>query len=775
MKINKSLFLIVLFVFLLSSAILLWKYFERLDKHIIQSEAEIIEKQAITKIEENFKIRKDVVKLFTQQVQLMGAFDSAKFINNAKIYYENYPGFQAINWINKKGIIQWVYPIKGNLKAYGKDLHFHPDEKCRNSFLTAERTEKLKITPIIKLLQGGYGVVIYSPVIKNGKITGYINGVFNVNKFFKTVLDDYSAMYKFKIYNKNTIFYGDLNDSTGHYFFPIKFKLGNNEFFFALENQPKTGYRNYRNLLILFLGILFSISITLFFWLLLRNVEAQKNTTEKIYNMYRELHNKQYEINTIIDNNPDGIVRIDTNGDISQVNIEFLKIHGYKFDDNYPKNIYKYTEKGSKEKLESAIRGIIKLKHSKKFFEITTLTKDKKCVFLELNIIPVIEDSGCNYIWIFARDLTEFNKLKEKAEQQTKMEAIGKVASVIAHDFNNILTGIIGYADMIINDKKQSEKTKNYAANIKKSGLMAKEFTKDLLQFSRKELLNKTVFDLNKMIEDQSGILKNSLKNGVSLKFSLDKKPCIVNADRVKMERVLMNLVINANDAIEGEGHITIGTSHKVTDNGNFVVLKVKDNGSGIPKNIINKIFEPFFSTKEAGKGTGLGLSIVYGSVKQHKGDISVSSEEGKGTVFEIVLPEEGAQKITEEFKPVSEHSIEGKEKILLVDDDMESLNVIGKMLEGLDYSVKKVSSPEDALVIYKKHFEEYNIVIADYIMPNMNGLELLNTMEKINPAIKAVVISGFIDDTSFLDNKRFPILMKPFTIGELSQILLHY
>ena len=771
MRFNKYYLLLSLFLSLLFLVILLWSYLNKIDNKLIESRIRIVEKQATTKIEENIKIRVDAIKLLTKTLQLQKSLDSTKFMNNASIYYKNYNGFQAINWINKSGVIQWVYPYKGNEKAYGEDLHYHPDKNCRTTFLNAERMKEFSITPVIKLLQGGYGVVIYSPVLKKGEIVGYVNGVFNLYTFFNNILKDFNELYSIKISEGGRIYFNNSNEKNVKGYIISEFKLGSDTFDIFMRPRQVRVYHKIRSLLIILLGTLFSFSITLFVWILFKNIDEQKIANEKIYEMYKELHQKQHEFNTVIENNTDGILRVDRTGEIFQANEGFFRITGYDKNDKYPQNILEYTDNGNREILKIKIEKLITHNGTERLFEVEIRRKGGDIAIVEFNIIPIMENSNCNYLWIFARDLTEFYKLKDKTEQKTKMEAMGKVTGKVAHDFNNILTGIIGYSDMIINNPNGADKTIiEYAKNINRAGLSAKNLIKDLLLFSKNQKLNKEVFDLNKLIIEYTNILKGTIKKNISLKLDLDNEECIIDADKTKIESVLLNLITNAIDSIETEGIIKIKTRHKIENDSSYIILTIEDNGKGIPENIINRIYEPFFTTKREGKGTGLGLSIVYGIVMQHNGSISVRSKPNKGTTFEIAIPE--FKSFSENNPSISDRKKKEMRKILLVDDDENSLDVITNMLKTLGYDVETADSAYNGLNLYKNNSDRYDLVIADYILPGMNGFEMLKDIQEINPALKAIIVSGYINDTSFLDNNEFVILIKPFTIDELSKVI---
>lgn len=336
------------------------------------------------------------------------------------------------------------------------------------------------------------------------------------------------------------------------------------------------------------------------------------------------------------------------------------------------------------------------------------------------------------------------------------MEAIGSLAGGIAHDFNNILTTIIGYSQLLSTKLGAENPLKDNAEAILLAGRRASSLTNQLLTFSRKQVLEMRAINLNELVINLEDFLARLIGEHIQLEIKADPRVGNIMADAVQIEQILMNLTVNARDAMPNGGKIfiEIGATkiapgqNKDTDNmvpGDYVFLKVSDTGSGIPKDVQGKIFEPFFTTKPAGKGTGLGLATVFGIVTQHKGHIKLQSSTGKGTAFLILLPktDKASTSIAAESKePVS--LAKGSETLLVVDDDQTICNLISDTLEGLGYKVLTATSGDEALHLLSYHEKEVELIITDVIMPEMNGRELALRATRLKPGIKIIYMSGY-------------------------------
>ena len=384
-----------------------------------------------------------------------------------------------------------------------------------------------------------------------------------------------------------------------------------------------------------------------------------------------------------------------------------------------------------------------------------------------------------------AIDITDRKRLEAQLRQSQKMEAVGRLAGGVAHDFNNLLTAILGYADMLaINPAIDGEARLN-AMEILKSAQRAGTLTQQLLAFGRKQLMRVEAFDLNELIRRFEGMLKRLIGENMTLVSELCPGPVDVKADPGQIEQIIVNLVVNARDAMPDGGKIRIRTEMASFGQrqeprpeemmpGEYVRLSVRDTGLGMDEKTKGRIFEPFFTTKGMGRGTGLGLSIVYGIVKQSGGYIYVQSEVGKGTKFEIYLPR-AAEEAPKSLQPAGVEKPEGgSERILLVEDEQIVRQMITTSLRSFGYKVVEAENGKEALATCTAAMEPpVDLLITDVIMPEMGGRELADHFIRIYPNAKVLYMSGYTDDASVRCNvltRDVPFLQKPFTPALLTK-----
>ncbi|MDQ1237817.1 MAG: two-component system, cell cycle sensor histidine kinase and response regulator CckA, partial [Thermodesulfobacteriota bacterium] len=375
---------------------------------------------------------------------------------------------------------------------------------------------------------------------------------------------------------------------------------------------------------------------------------------------------------------------------------------------------------------------------------------------------PILDTNGdIKKIIHIATDITERKRAESEREelmsqlvQAQKMEAVGTLAGGVAHDFNNILQVVLGYTELLLIEKTFPERYRNAIQKIGESSRKGADLVRRILAFSRKTDISLRPLDLNSSIVETKSILERTIPRMIAIKLCLGDNVPSINADPTELEQILMNLSINARDAMPEGGELVIETAEVVLDEeyarthfdcrpGRYVLLSVSDTGTGMDKETLNRIFEPFFTTKESGKGTGLGLSVVYGIVKQHGGRIGCYSEQGRGTAFKIYFPVLGS----EAESPQSADNLElkgGTETILLVDDDEVIRDVGSQSLQSSGYSVLQACDGQEALELYRLNQDEISLVILDLIMPNMGGSECLKKLREINPSVKVLVASGY-------------------------------
>ncbi|HXV44800.1 MAG TPA: ATP-binding protein, partial [Anaerolineae bacterium] len=393
------------------------------------------------------------------------------------------------------------------------------------------------------------------------------------------------------------------------------------------------------------------------------------------------------------------------------------------------------------------------------------------------------EGDKAKIIYGVVSDITQRKQLEEQFHQSQKMEAIGRLAGGVAHDFNNLLTVINGYSELLLyRHLDGTSPLRRYIEEIKKAGERAASLTGQLLAFSRKQVLQPQIIDLNTVVADIDKMLRRLIGEDIDLVTAPGAESGSVKADPGQIEQVIMNLVVNARDAMPHGGNLTVGTANVTLDEtytrgivglepGPHVVLMVKDTGSGMDPEILSHIFEPFFTTKEKQKGTGLGLATVYGIVTQSGGYIDVSSKVGAGTTFKVYLPQVDQQ--VELSKPEqSTEAPHGQETILLVEDEDLVRDLTRTVLLEHGYRVLEASGGSQALSISEQYQNPIDLLATDVVMPHMSGRELAERLLLLRPDIKILYMSGYTDDIIVhhgLADPSITFLQKPFTPAELA------
>ena len=387
---------------------------------------------------------------------------------------------------------------------------------------------------------------------------------------------------------------------------------------------------------------------------------------------------------------------------------------------------------------------------------------------------------------IYALDTTEQKTLQEQFTQAQKMQAVGQLAGGVAHDFNNVLTAIIGYSDLLLANHRPTDPSFQDIMQIKQNANRAASLVRQLLAFSRRQTMRPQTLYFNDTLSDFAMLLRRLLGEKVELEYKHGRDLWPVMADINQFEQVVMNLAVNARDAMPDGGKVVISTrnipaadiagfNYSLLPPGDQVLIEVSDTGTGVAPNIRDKIFEPFFTTKEVGKGTGLGLSMVYGIVKQSNGFIFCESEPGKGTTFRIFLPRHtpAAEEKTPEkdSKPGTPRDLTGQGTILLVEDEEAVRAFAARALRSRGYTVLEAGSGVEALDVLEGHHGPLNLVVSDVVMPEMDGPTMLVELRKRLPDVKVIFISGYAEEAfrkNLPDGLEFGFLPKPFTLKQL-------
>jgi PAS domain S-box-containing protein len=424
-------------------------------------------------------------------------------------------------------------------------------------------------------------------------------------------------------------------------------------------------------------------------------------------------------------------------------------------------------------------------------FDGEIIRKDGTHVFTRLKVAP-IEAEGGEYIGSIAsvtdvseqrKAESEVEKLQQQLVQAQKMEAIGRLAGGVAHDFNNLLTTILGNVELIKAKKLVHGVIGDCAEEIQKASLRAVELTHQLLAFSRKQMLQPKVLDLNGLVENLAKMLRRLIGEDITLELRLGARLGSVKADSGQIEQVILNLAVNARDAMPGGGRLLLETRNAEANEsfggcglppGDYVILTVSDTGVGMDDEVKAHIFEPFFTTKEPGKGTGLGLSTVYGIVKQSGGYIFVDSEMGRGTAFIILLPRVDRDADPQKALSIEQRPRGGTERILIVEDEPSVLQLATRMLQSFGYTVIGALTPNETLSLpVMRDGRGVDLLITDVVLSGMKGTELARQIQKRLPEVRVLFVSGYTDETTFREGviaEGDAFLPKPFSKNVLGR-----
>ncbi|HEX8948421.1 MAG TPA: ATP-binding protein [Dissulfurispiraceae bacterium] len=408
--------------------------------------------------------------------------------------------------------------------------------------------------------------------------------------------------------------------------------------------------------------------------------------------------------------------------------------------------------------------------------EFTNRKKSGELYHTSAIIFPIHSEREVNYASI-QRDITQEKRLYEQLLRAQKMEAIGTLAGGIAHDFNNLLTAILGYSEILLSTAREGDALYRPATIIYHAAEKGAELAKKILTVTRKEKMETKPVDMNEIVDNSMELLQRSIPKSIEIIANLGKDLPLVRADATQIQQVIMNLAVNARDAMPDGGTLTIetetlDTEDRSSDNtplsgSGFVKLSISDTGTGMDTDTQRRIFDPFFTTKETGKGTGLGLYIVHSVVSNHGGYVNLYSEPGKGTRFAIYLPIAKGDTAEDVYR--SEDNIRGSETVLIIDDDIDVRELCRDMLEPLGYTVLSAGNGSDGINLFRQMKDKISVVVLDMIMPKMGGNEVYHALRTIDPALRVVLCSGYSHNgfagiDSLLKRGVKAFIQKPFT-----------
>jgi len=486
----------------------------------------------------------------------------------------------------------------------------------------------------------------------------------------------------------------------------------------------------------------------------------------------------------------DAVITTNNANRITRMNPVAERLTGWQFEDARGKlveEVLQFSDSDSRAKLEAPTYKVLET--------MNTLSMEKPVILTnKQNTERIISDSAAPIMnlegklsgaVIIFRDVTQQVEAEKQLRQRQKMDSIGQLAGGIAHDFNNMLAGILGFAELLGMKQDIDKETKTYVEGICKSAITASELVNKLLSFARENALIHKNFDIHDSINDAVILLKRSLNRAIQLDITPKAEHSILFGDAAQIENVILNLGINARDAMPDGGKLIIETDNVYLDEtfcgassfdigeGEYLLLKITDTGCGIPAGKLDKIFEPYYTTKEIGKGTGLGLAAVYGTITSHHGAIYVYSEVDKGTVFHLYFPlAEGTAKKVEK---VEEKLIHGTGGVLVIDDEQLIRVMANDLLVKLGYTVYQAADGIEGLETYRRHMDDISVVILDMVMPRMTGENCFRELMAINPDVKVVISTGFAmtEATERLQREGAAgFIKKPYTMAEISKLV---
>ena len=768
---------LVLLLILISSTFVLYLNLSEKQDLELQTTTKITTEQAGKRLESWVKVRTHVLWQVVDRVPPLNGGSSTPFVNGAFNVILQHSGLLAVNWINKDLTIAIVVPTEGNEKALGRSLKEHPDPEVRRTLDRVLKTKAFAATPPVELLQGGAGIAAYLPVYDDaGKLLGLVNGVFRIREMVDAALPEPELRSRFRLAlidenGKTRVNLGDLNlQNPSRFVFSYPINLFDQSWTLVLEPYPGyiSEFSGRGKIFFLVLGFIFALAISGFLHLLLMRQDLLREKESRYRSLFERSRDAIYLSQVdgqIIDANKacQELLRY-TLPEVRRLDANML----YQSEDVFDKLIASLTDFGFVQDVPA-----------------TLIRRDGKTVSCLMTASYFLDATGAieGIQWII-RDISEKLELEEKFHQAQKMEALGRLAGGIAHDFNNLLTAQFGQVELIRSALPPNSAATPYVQDFQDTTERAAELTRRLLAFSRKQPVKPRLVNLNEVIRSAEKLLGRLISEDVTMTIALGNTCGYVNVDPVQVEQVLFNLVVNARDAMQNGGELTIRTeciqspafedenSESSVEN-KFIRMIVTDSGTGIPPEIIPHIFEPYFTTKPETKGTGLGLATVFGVMEQLHGRIDLKSTMGEGTTFFLDFPISMSTTDNNHDSESSNGPFRGKGVILIVEDDDSVRLTTQELLRTLGYVVESASTPEEGIRQCEMRNGELSLLLTDIVMPGMSGPEMIKKLRERYPRLRYLYMSGHTPQDYYRRGLLGPnddILQKPFTVRELAE-----
>jgi len=731
-----------------AAVLALWLSLQRVEKGRIQLETQIMAEQVRIRLEAWIDSRTTSVEYLGASRFASRADIDARFRTEAQSFIALFPDLQALNFIDSRWVIRIVVPAQPNAAALDQDLHRHPSPGVVAAIERSQREDRLTRTPIIDLLQGGKGVATYLPLRdRDGALLGFVNGVFRIQTLVDSCLAEQNLRQRFRFELRE----GDgriayLHESTeeeGPWPFAVTTPVRIVDQPWTLRLAPSRSYLAAldtsadESMALGALALVIGLAAALY--LLLRRQEALRDSRAR------------YKL--LVDNMSDLLVKVDARGRFLYVSPSYCQTFGRREGELLGKEFMPLVHEDDRESTRRAMEDLYRPPH-RAYMEQRAMTREG-WRWLAWSDSAVLGPEGeVEAIIGVGRDITLRRELEEQLLQSQKMQAVGQLAGGIAHDFNNILQGMMSNMELVKATGAFEARPSQSLAQIDRGLDRARELVMQLLAFSRRQVLQPTVLDVNEVIQDMLLLLRRVVTESVALDFTPSQEPLFVRADRGQVEQVLMNLCVNARDAITGTGTIRITTFAEELQGsspsdpqdlpaGRYVRLVVADDGRGMTPEVLQRAFEPFFTTKEVGAGTGLGLATVYGIVRQHGGRIEVESTEGLGSRFTVFLPTTSAPP-GDRARPARQEVQRGHGTILVAEDEPQVRSATVGLLRSAGYVVLEALDGESAVETFRSHADEVDVVMLDVVMPRLSGREAADRIRSLRAGIHILFTSGY-------------------------------
>jgi len=751
----------------------LWWLFEKRETAHLEVSTNVTAEQLDLRLETWIESRLEFLEFLGRVQSSRDRVDPDQFRQMAQQTIDFAPGFQAINWIDPDWVIRVIVPETGNEPVLGYDLHQHPSPNVISSIRAAEQTGALHRTTLIELVQGGSGFATYLPVTGlDGELLGFINGVFRNDSLIESCLAERNLWLQFRFAlvesDGRVAYHHDAADAMEHWPFVTQREVSVSDHSWRLYVAPNkvslAASRRFVDEAFLGLGILLATLLAL----VLRTALLRQEKLQQSEARYRLL----------VENQTDMVVKVNLEGHLLFVSPSYCETFGKTEEELLGHEYMPLVHPDDRDQTAHAVERIFTPPHSV-YVEQRAMTQEGWRWFGWADS-AILDDHGqVTGIIGIGRDITHRKLLEEKLLQSQKMEAIGQLAGGVAHDFNNILQAMRGHLDLVDLELHPHHQARQHLAEVTLSADRATGLTRQLLAFGRRQVMQPELLDLRQRVEQTFSLLKRVIGEQIRIELAESDIPVVVRADARQIEQILVNLTVNARDAMPDGGVITIATGTRDIGedssqtspgmaSGSYATLAVRDNGIGMDKGTQAQIFEPFFTTKPIGEGTGLGLATLFGIVKQHEGFIEVDSFPGEGTTVTVFLPHIDGNLPRETATEVFE-ALGGSESIFLAEDDPSVRAVVEEMLKEAGYKLTSAGDGREAMEILDQHASEIDLAILDVIMPVAGGLEVVEHLRSSGSLLKVLLTSGYSPDlTNAGTIGELPLLTKPFRRDEL-------